>query len=181
MTFWYIGQAMKNLLTKVRVGFLTILLTMPVISAAEGPTEETNIDERSYSLGLLGGFSEVVRLDIKTLALSEVMSPEKMDSIMDDAAIIAKRNDVLMWRETDFLITDLFPADIADGKHVLLIYTGATLDLYLAIKEDKAALLTEGRYEGQAREEIARRFGKLLSYPESVIVDLLAQEKFLEN
>ena len=92
-----------------------------------------------------------------------------------------KRNDVLMWRETDFLVTDLFPADIADGKHVLLIYTAATLDLYLAIKADKAVLLAEGRYEGQAREEIARRFGKLLSYPESVIVNLLAQEKFLEN
>ena len=64
---------------------------MSAIGAAEAQTQETNIDERSYSLGILGGFSEVVRLGIKALALSEVMSPEKTDSIMDDAAIIAKR------------------------------------------------------------------------------------------
>ena len=94
---------------------------------------------------------------------------------------LLRENDVLMWRETDFLVTDLFPADIADGKHVLLIYTGETLDRYLAIKADKSLLLAEDRYEGQAREEIARRFGKLLSYPEPVIVNLLAQEKSLED
>ena len=147
----------------------------------EDLTKETKIDERSYSLGLLGGFSEVVRLGIKTLALSQVMLPEEMDSMMEDAAIIAKRNDVLMWRETDLLVTDLFPADVANGKHVFLIYTGETLAGYMAIKADKSILLAEGRYEGQAREEIARRFGKLLSYPEHVIDNLLAQEKLLED
>ena len=162
---------MKNLLS-------IVLLLFSYMSYAE---QETSIDERSYSLGLLGGFSEVVRLGIKTLALSQVMSPKKMDSIMDDAAIIAKRNDVLMWRETDFLVTDLFPANVANGKHVLLIYTGETLDRYFAIKADKSLLLAEGRYEDQAREEIARRFGKLLSYPEPVIANLLAQEKLLEK
>ena len=86
-----------------------------------------------------------------------------------------------MWRETDFLVTDLYPADVADGKHVLLIYTGDTLDRYLQIKADKAALVSAGNYEGEAREEIARRFGRLLSYPEPVIDDLLAREKLLEN
>ncbi|MBJ88369.1 MAG: hypothetical protein CMO98_00775 [Woeseia sp.] len=147
----------------------------------EDLNKETTIDERSYSLGLLGGFSEVVRLGIKTLALSQVMLPEKMDALMDDAAIIAQRNDVLMWRETDLLVTDLFPADVANGKHVLLIYTGETLAGYMAIKADKSVLLAEGRYEGQAREGIARRFGKLLSYPVHVIDNLLAQEKLLED
>lgn len=140
------------------------------------PAHESGIDERSYQLGILGGFSEVVRLGVKTLALSEVMTPEDMDGIMDDAAVIAARNKVEMWRETDFLVTDLYPADVAEGKHVLLIYTGDTLEKYLAIKTDKAALIEAGAYEGEAREEIARRFGRLLSYPEAVIDDLLQQE-----
>jgi hypothetical protein len=78
-----------------------------------------------------------------------------------------------MWRETDFLVTDLYPADVAEGKHVLLIYTGDTLDRYLAIKADQAGLVAAGEYEGDAREEIARRFGRLLSYPEAVIDELL--------
>ena len=136
----------------------------------------SKIDQRSYQLGVMGGFAEVVKLGIKQLALSEVMSPEEMDDIMDDALVVAKRNGVEMWRETDFLVTDLYPADVAEGKHVLLIYKGDTLDQYLAVKADKAALVAVGEYEGEAREEIARRFGRLLSYPESVIDDLLERQ-----
>jgi hypothetical protein len=144
------------------------------------PAHESGIDERSYKLGIMGAFSEVVRLGVKTLALSEVMTPEEMDDVMEDAAIIAERNRVMMWRETDFLVTDLYPADVALGRHVLLIYTGDTLEKYLQLKADKAALVASGDYEGAAREEIARRFGRLLSYPESVIDDLLGQEKRIE-
>ncbi len=135
-----------------------------------------DIDQRSYNLGILGGFSEVVRLGVKKLALSEVMSPAEMDAMMDDAMVIAKRNEVRMWRETDLIETDLYPADVALGKHVLLIYTGETLDEYLALKEEKAALVAAGNYTGEAREEIARRFGRLLSYPENIIADLIRNQ-----
>ena len=154
---------------------LTLLMTISLMAQdyANGP----HIDDRSYQLGIMGGFSEVVKLGVKTLALSEVMSPAEMDDILDDALVVAKRNGVEMWREADFLVTDLYPADVAAGKHVLLIYTGDTLDQYLAIKTDKAELVSTGKYSGAAREEIARRFGRLLSYPESVIDDLLARQK----
>jgi hypothetical protein len=147
------------------------------IAAMSAVAHESGIDERSYQLGILGGFSEVVRLGIKTLALSAVMTPVEMDDVMGEAVVIAKRNEVLMWRETEFLVTDLYPADVADGKHVLLIYTGDTLDKYLQIKRDKAALVESGEYSGEAREEIARRFGRLLSYPAHVIDDLLNRER----
>lgn len=139
-------------------------------------SQETMIDQRSYNLGIMGGFAEVVRLGVKKLALSEVMTPEEMDDVMDDAMVIAKRNQVQMWRETDFLVTDLYPADVAAGKHVLLIYTGDTLDQYLALKADKARLVVAGEYDGAAREDIARRFGRLLSYPEPVIDELLERQ-----
>ena len=138
---------------------------------------ENRVDDYSYQLGIIGGFAEVVKLGVKTLALSEVMAPEEMDHIMHDAQVVAKRNGVELYRETDFLVTDLYPHDVATGKHVLLIYTGDTLDRYLRIKSDKARLVTSGDYEGTAREEIARRFGKLLSYPEPIISDLLNKQK----
>jgi hypothetical protein len=117
--------------------------------------------------------TEVVKLGVKKLALSEVMTPEEMDGVMDDAMVIARRNGVQMWRETDFLVTDLYPADVAEGKHVLLIYTGDTLEQYLELKADKASLVAAGKYEGEARKEIARRFGRLLSYPDPIIDDLI--------
>jgi hypothetical protein len=135
-----------------------------------------DIDQRSYNLGILGGFSEVVKLGVKKLALSEVMSPAEMDAMMDDALVIAKRNGVQMWRETDLIVTDLYPADVALGKDVLLIYTGDTIDEYLALKNEKAALAAAGKYRGVAREKIARRFGRLLSYPENVIDDLIEKQ-----
>ncbi len=134
------------------------------------------VDSRSYNLGIMGGFAEVVRLGVKKLALSEVMTPEEIDDILPDARIVAERNGVELYRETDFLVTDLFPADVAEGKHVLLIYTGDTLDRYLEIKKDKARLLSAGKYDGAAREAIARRFGRLLSYPDHVIDELLARQ-----
>lgn len=132
------------------------------------------VDDRSYNLGLIGAFAEVVRRGVKTLALSEVMTPEEMDGIMPDALVVAERNGVELYREDDLIVTELFPADVAAGKHVLLIYTGDTLDRYLELKGDKAALEAAGDYDADAREAIARRFGRLLSYPEHVIDELLA-------
>lgn len=154
---------------------VALILTTPLM--AQEYANGRHIDNRSYQLGIMGGFAEVVKLGVKKLALSEVMSPQEMDDIMEDALIVAKRNGVQMWRETDFLVTDLYPADVAEGKHVLLIYTGDTRDQYLAIKSDKKKLITSGDYEGAAREDIARRFGRLLSYPEPVIDDLLDRQK----
>ena len=132
------------------------------------------VDERSYNLGIMGGFAEVVYRGVKTLALSEVMSPADMDDILPDARIVAERNNVELYRETDLIVTDLFPADVAVGKHVLLIYTGDTLERYLALKADKDRLVANNEYSGEAREDIARRFGRLLSYPDPVIDEMLA-------
>lgn len=151
------------------------LLAFASICQAALADDSFVIDQRSYNLGIMGGFAEVVRLGVKTLALSEVMAPAEMDAVMPHAEVIAERNGVKIWRETDFLVTDLFPADVAEGKHVLLIYTGDTLEKYLAIKNDKAELVAANEYRGAAREDIARRFGRLLSYPEPVIDDLLGQ------
>ena len=112
------GKLMKSVI----VFFLfSAAVSLPAAENSPG------IDQRSYNLGIMGGFAEVVHLGVKKLALSEVMTPEKMDDVMADAQIIAERNEVLIWRETDFLVTDLYPADVALGKHVLLIYTGDTL------------------------------------------------------
>ncbi len=154
------------------ISLCLLLVTIPAV-ADQHSDDGFVIDRRSYNLGIMGGFAEVVRLGVKKLALSEVMDPAEMDAVMPHAIEIAERNEVEIWRETDFLVTDLFPHDVAEGKHVLLIYTGNTLDEYLQLKADKAALVAAGRYEGAAREEIARRFGRLLSYPEPVIDDLL--------
>jgi hypothetical protein len=131
------------------------------------------IDERSYQLGVIGAFSEVVGAGVKKLALSSPMTPEDMDNLMEDAERIARENGVKLFREEDFLVTDLFPGSITEGKHVLLIYLDPVKDEYFEIKAEKAALLEKSEYEGEARREIARKIGRLLSYSEDHIEQML--------
>ena len=149
---------------------LLLPLSLVSCSAPQGPPA---IDERSYNLGGIGAFAEVVGAGVKNLALSAPMSPQEMDGLIEEAEKIVERNHALSYRETDFLTTDLFPAAITDGKHVLLIYTASVKDQYLALKEEKKALVDQNRYEGEARREIARKMGRLLSYSEEKIAALL--------
>jgi hypothetical protein len=72
-------------------------------------------------------------------------------------------------------VTDLFPEEVTRGKHVMLIYLDPVKDEYMALKAEKQALIADGKYEGEARAEIARKMGRLLSYPEQHIERLLAR------
>lgn len=134
---------------------------------------DPEIDERSYQLGVIGAFAEVVGAGVKKLALSSAMTPAEMDALIEEAEKIVARNGALSWREEDFLVTDLFPEEVTAGKHVLLIYLDPVKDEYFALKEEKVRLIAEGLYDGEARLEIARKMGRLLSYPESRIEKLL--------
>ena len=155
--------------SKIRTIIFLFLLTPNLCAAEESANMNSQIDQRSFRLGGLSTFAEMVRVGVKTLALSAAMMPEEMDAFVDEAQRIAREEGVLLYRETDLIVTDLFPADVAEGKHVLLIYEGTTLDEYLALKERKSELVKSGSYEGEARKDIARQFGKLLSYPDAVI------------
>ena len=130
-------------------------------------------DLRSYRLGAIASWSEAVSVGVKELALSSPATPDEMDALIDEAERIAARFGISVYREADLLVTDLFPDDVAKDKHVLLLYRQPTLDKYLALKQKKAALIEAGHYKGKAREDIARVFGRLLSYPDSVIDEKL--------
>ena len=142
---------------------------------AQDPSEarEPSIDQRSYRLGSIGAFAEMVDAGVKRLALSAALEPGEMDALVEEAERIARDHKVELFRETDFLVTDLFSADLTEGKHVLLIYRGNTRQEYMEIKEEKLRLEGLGQYEGEARREIARRFGALLSYSDEKIASLL--------
>jgi hypothetical protein len=138
------------------------------------------VDHLSFEIGVITAFAEIVGVGVKRLALSGTMTTAEVNAVWGEATHIANENHVVLHRETDLLVSDLFPADVARGKEVLLIYQGSTLEEYAALKHQKAALLKSGTYAGKAREDIARQFGKLLSYPESGIDALLNQNTVRE-
>jgi len=150
----------------------------PPPSPEPATTDEPDaIDERSYQLGVIGAFAEVVGVGVKTLALSSAMSPEDMDALIDEAQVIVARNNASCTLETDFLVTDLFGEEVTAGKHVLFIYTGSTWDEYQALKAQKKELVDTDAYEGEARKDIARGMGRLLSYPEERIEAMLSESE----
>jgi hypothetical protein len=135
------------------------------------------VDNRSYQLGVIAAFSEIVAVGVKKLALSAPLSPEEMTQLLPDAERIAAENGASVYLEEDFLITDLFPEDITKDKHVLLIYLDPIKDEYFALKSQKEDLIAKGHYRGEARTDIARQMGRLLSYPEEQIEKLLEKDK----
>ena len=167
-------EAVMKILTLLAL-FLVFCFASLTVAQHQGETD--GIDKRSYRLGGIGAFSEVVGAGVKKLALSSPMTPEEMDALMDEASKIADRNGVKLHRETDFLVTDLFPASVTEGKHVLLIYLDPVKEEYMALKARKERLLANQAYEGEASQEIAREMGRLLSYSDEKIDALLATRK----
>ena len=139
-----------------------------------GVTSEATIDQRSYRLGSIGAFAEMVDAGVKELALSAAVDPAEMDAMVGEAERIVRDHDVQIYREKDFLVTDLFSEELTEGKEVLIIYRGETLRRYQDLKEAKQNLIERNLYEGEERRGIAWRFGALLSYSDEKIAALLA-------
>ncbi len=142
--------------------------------AALHEDSEWTLDQRSYNLGGIGAFAEMVGADVKKLALSAPLDPVEMKAMIQEAERIAANHGVEVYREADFLVTDLFAASLTEGKDVLLICRESTRQEYLDLKALKTRLVESGQYDETAREDIARRFGGLLSYSEEKISSLLA-------
>ena len=160
---------------KVYSFLFATLLSVSALAADNSSTMTKPIDQRSYRLGGVGSFSEMVGVGVKTLALSAAMPPAEMDDLEPDIRRIASEAGIAAYRENDLLVSDLFPAEIATGLDVMLLYKGDTLDQYMALKQKKAELVKNGEYKGKARKDIAREFGKLLSYPVANIEEKIAR------
>ncbi len=157
---------------------LIIAIAIPLLigcSTDKQKSKNLELDQYSYELGVVGGFSELIKAGVKRLALSAPLSSREMDKFIGDAQRIAAKQGVSVYRESDLLVTDLFPADVALGKEVLLLYRGTTLEEYLALKSHKAELEKDGDYDGPAMTDVARRFGRMLSYSPREINRLLTK------
>jgi hypothetical protein len=160
-------------LRKPRAGAMTAVLMAVACGGGESVSDSASgdwtVDQRSWNLGAIAAFSEMVEYGVKRLALGAPLLPAEMDALYEAATEIAQSHGVGLYRESDFLVTDLFSASLTEGKEVLLICNEDTYEEYQALKAEKRRLEAQGEYVGEARTEIARRFGRLLSYPEAHI------------
>lgn len=137
-----------------------------------------DVETRSFYLGMIYAFIEVVASGCKRLALSPPMTAEELAEVADSALAIADEYAVLTHADDACLETRLFNAAFTRDKHVLLFAADrATLDEYLALKDLRTRSLADGSLADR-EEEIARGFGRLLSYSEEAVGRLLEKPRF---
>lgn len=154
--------------------FVFVVLLLIVFGCKNNDSNKES-DQYSYNLGVIGAFSELVNSGTKQLALSATLTSEDMDTFIDEAKKKASEHNVSIYRESDLIVTNLFPADIAKDLDVLLLFQGTTLEEYHALKAEKAKLEEEGNYNLETQIEISRRFGRMLSYSPKKINKLISQ------
>ena len=132
------------------------------------------IDRFSYELGAADCFCEMVRAGVKGLALAHPCpTREERDEYLPYFQELCQKYGVKLYVEDEAFLTDLFPLSLNQGKYNALFYQeDSALQEDLALKGEKKAALAQGTY-GQARRDIAWRFGKLLSYTDEGIRRLL--------
>lgn len=155
---------------KISLFFLICLSS----SANAQNLEEFTVKNIHFHMGVIAAFAEVVNMDVKQIGLSEMFSAEEASKWEPVVKHIVERNNVLYYRENDFLVTDLFSASRTDGQTLFIIYKGNTLEKYNALKTRKAELIKSDKYDKAARREIATSFGELLDYSDNVITRLIA-------
>ena len=136
------------------------------------------IDEYSYHLGAADCFCEMVRAGVKRIALSHPCdSRGQRDAFLPDFDRLCAAYGVRYYVEDDPFLTDLFPVSMNRGKFNVIFYQEAeALGDYLALKAEKRRAVEAGEYAA-CREDIARRYGRLLSYTEDGIARLLAANR----
>ena len=133
------------------------------------------VDRRSFALGMINAFAEMVAAGVKPLALSPPIDDELFESIGKGSDEIVANWKVASYVESELIETDLFPASMTNGITVILYAESEdVLEQYHALKTKRAEMIANGSYEGDNRRSIALRFGRLLGYSEENLQTRLA-------
>ena len=128
------------------------------------------IDQRSFHLGVIFAFAEMVAIDVKKMAFSYPFLPKEYHRLVMDAKRITKEQGVKIRLDKGILTTDLFPEEFTRGKWVFVIYKyPEVLKRYFSLKSKKDRLIRKDNYKGKKREAIAVGLGELLSYKKDAI------------
>ena len=114
-------------------------------------------------------YSEAIGFGVKQLGLSSLYTDEELEVMLKVIDYASQRYGTVYLPETDLIQTKLFQRDIAKGKTVVLIaHDQSVLDKYSELKGLKEKSNKMGNPE-ELELDIARRFGKLLSYDDATI------------
>lgn len=132
-----------------------------------------NFDKLSFMSGTCLAFSEAVGFGVKRLALSSVYLEDELEIMLKVIEYASQRFGTVYLPEPSLLESKLFPREIARGGTVVLIaHDQSVLDEYAVLKKLREESDSKGNPE-ETELEIARRFGRLLSYDDEAIEGLI--------
>jgi len=122
-----------------------------------------------YHCGVIDAFNEVIKAEVKNMALSHPSSNQEIEQLLPFVEQITKQYGTKYEVEPELLITDLFPYKENKGKTVIIFWKNdEIINKYHELKQQKEKAIANNTYN-QVREEIAYQFGKLLSYSDEAI------------
>lgn len=134
------------------------------------------IDTVSYELGMINCFVEMVACGVKKMAISPPIDPKDYELINAESEKMVKGFGIKSYLTHSLIVTDLQSEEFTLGKWSILYYdSDDVLDEYLQLVKTKEEYVRQGTYGGENRKEIARAFGRLLSYPEHKIEEKISQ------
>jgi hypothetical protein len=148
----------------------------------KGKFDLSKLDKRSYDLGMVFAFTECVASGVKKIGLSPPQTEEEFKNIIDEIKTIAHEFRVTIYVDRDFLETLLFDPDYTRDKIVIHIAENQrVIDEYLALKRKKKLHESRGTLTREIKENITYNLGKLLSYSDEAIEQLIKNPRFSNN
>ncbi len=129
------------------------------------------LDQISYEIGMINSFIEMVACGVKRLAISPPIDPSNLNIMLEASEIISDGFGTKYRFEESLIVTDIQSAEFTEGKNSILYYAkDDAIAEYLDLKEKIKSLTEKNQYFGQKRREISFAFGRLLGYPDEVIL-----------
>ena len=129
-----------------------------------------DVDNRSFQLGMINCFAEMVAAGVKRLAISPPLTPEEYLALREASEAIVEGSGIYSYLETSLMVTDLQSSEFTRGKWSILYYKDPdTLVAYLRMKERKTMLEEAGTLSPEIRRVLSRDFMRMLGYPDETI------------
>ena len=128
-----------------------------------------HLDTRSYQIGMINSFVEMVSCGVKPLAISPPILPEDLPLMEAASEKICEGFQVHYYVEQSLMVSALQSAEFTKGANSILYYKDpAVLETYLSLKRQMEGLDQSPAGEDK-KLELSVTFGHLLGYSDQVI------------
>ncbi len=139
------------------------------------------LDQRSYEIGMINSFIEIVACGVKPLAISPPIEPENLPLMEEVSRLLSEGFGTKYCVVESLMITDIQSAEFTAGKNSILYYKDdAVIRRYHEMDAQVARLTAEGKYCGEIRRELSIEFGRMLGYPMDVVLHKVDSEQRID-